>query len=145
MPTLVVVVVHVAHMRRVMQPGTEDRPLYGVFSRDTFGLVFGGAIVEKCHLWRDSEKEKLFPQERAVSTYAFFTSIEHLFGGMILARPTFCSRHPHEYHAGGQSLIPESARSLKKNIYFLAGTTEPIGYDFEKTTSPVYATREMPL
>ena len=46
MLTLVVVVIHVAHIRRVMQPETEDRALYDVFFVALFGLVLGGAIVE---------------------------------------------------------------------------------------------------
>ena len=41
-----VVLVHVAHMWRVIQPETEVQALYDDFCRDNFGLVFGGAIVE---------------------------------------------------------------------------------------------------
>ena len=45
-PTLVVVLVHAAHMWRVMQPETEDQALCDDFLRDTFLLVLGGATVE---------------------------------------------------------------------------------------------------
>ena len=41
-----VVLVHVAHMWRVIQPETEVQALYDDFCCDTFGLVFGGAIVQ---------------------------------------------------------------------------------------------------
>ena len=45
-PTLGVVFVHVAHMWRVMQLEIENQALYDDLFRDTFGLVFGEAIVE---------------------------------------------------------------------------------------------------
>ena len=45
-PTLGVVFVHVAHMWRVMQLEIENQALCDDFFRGTFGLVFGGAIVE---------------------------------------------------------------------------------------------------
>ena len=45
-PTFGVDFVHVAHMWRVVQPGTENQALYDDFFSNTFGLVFGGAIVE---------------------------------------------------------------------------------------------------
>ena len=44
-PTLGVVFVHVAFMWRVMQLEIENQAMYDDFFRDTFGLVFGWAII----------------------------------------------------------------------------------------------------
>ena len=44
LPTLVVVLVRVAHMCRVIQPEDEDQALYDDFARDILGLVLGGRL-----------------------------------------------------------------------------------------------------
>ena len=74
---IAVVFVHVAHMGRVIQPGTEDQALYDDFFRDTFAVVLAGGHRKRVRTgWfpvrvEENSEAKLYstaPQWRADTT-----------------------------------------------------------------------------